>query len=102
MISTVDSTMRPSQRGRPYSITQTAVTTPIGTAIRSPIAPSRTVPSIASRKPPDPDWLTDALGCVTSRLGRRYWMPSTAKNTTTDMATAHRPSPTVHANTKVI
>ncbi len=45
-----------TRRPRPRSIT------PIGTAISSPITPSRTVPSIGSRKPPEPAWLTDGLG----------------------------------------
>jgi len=58
--SQLDNPPEPAAVGRTRS--PKCRTTPIGTAIKSPIAPSRTVPSIASRKPPDPDWLTDALG----------------------------------------
>ena len=48
-ISTPDSTARASQAGRPYSLSQTAVATPIGNAISVPIAVRMKVPYIGSR-----------------------------------------------------
>ena len=48
-ISTPDSTARASPAGRPYSLSQTAVATPIGRAIAVPIAVSISVPRIGSR-----------------------------------------------------
>ena len=49
MISTQDSTARASHDGLPYSLSQTAVPTPIGSATSVPIVVNSNVPRIGSR-----------------------------------------------------
>ena len=78
-ISTVDSATRASPVGRPNSLSHTAIPTPTGTAIAIAITPTITVPSSGSRKPPVWPSLRPVVGLVTSRLGRRYRIPSTRK-----------------------
>ncbi len=52
MISIADSTARASPEGRPYSVSQTAIVTPIGTAISDRHDQQERVPISGSRKPP--------------------------------------------------
>ena len=70
-----DSTIRASQVGLPYSVSQTAVAMPSGAAIT--IAPTTisSVPRIGSRKPPDFAWSTAASGRLKSSSGRRNCSP---------------------------
>ena len=54
--SIVDSVIRASAAGRPYSTSQTAIATPTGRAIAIPIAATIRVPKRASEKPPVSVW----------------------------------------------
>ncbi len=73
--STADSTARASGAGRPYSTSQSATQTPIGTAIAIPIVVSISVPWIGSRKPPVWLWSTSELGWVHSIAGLSCVIP---------------------------
>ena len=82
-ISTPDSTARASAAGRPYSLSQTAVATPIGNAISVPSAVSIRVPMIGSLKPPPV--LSASVSVVEPTMGDSpmasmftYWMPRTS------------------------
>ena len=78
-ISMLVSTKRASQDGRPYSTIQTAAETARGVASATPISVSRAVPRIGSRNPPVPACDVPTCGRLSSRLGRRYWIPRTPK-----------------------
>jgi hypothetical protein len=78
IISTVDSTMRASAKGRPNSLSQTAIATPSGRAIAIPIRPTRRVPTRGSRKPPVSDSLKPVFGALVSSSGRTYLIPWTS------------------------
>ena len=52
IISTVDSTIRARAKGRPNSLSQTAIAMPSGSAIAMPIAATMNVPISGSRNPP--------------------------------------------------
>ncbi len=71
IISIADSTARASRECCPYSVSHAASAIPTGAAIAMPIAVTRNVPTIGSRKPPA--WLccSDGAGDCTNRLGRR-------------------------------
>ncbi len=64
--SIVTSVIRASARGRPYSTSQTAIATPIGSAIEIPITPRMMVPKKASEKPPVSPSVKPAAAGVTS------------------------------------
>ena len=69
--SIVDSVIRASAVGRPYSTSQTAIATPAGSAIEIPITATIRVPKRASEKPPLSLWLKPAAAGVTSIEGFR-------------------------------
>ena len=69
--SIVDSVIRASAAGRPYSTSQTATPTPIGKAIPIPIAATIRVPISASENPPVWFSLNPDVAGVTSIDGFR-------------------------------
>ena len=69
IISTVDSTIRARPKGRPNSLSQTAIATPTGSAIAIPITATMKVPTSGSRKPPVSAWLKPVFGDVVSSCG---------------------------------
>ncbi len=69
--SIVDSVIRASAAGRPYSTSQTAIATPVGSAIAIAITATIMVPKRASEKPPLSAWLKPAEAGVTSIEGFR-------------------------------
>jgi hypothetical protein len=70
IISIVDSAARASAKGRPYSLSQTPMPSPTGSAIAIAMSPTANVPINGSRKPPVSLSLNPAAGCVTNRFGR--------------------------------
>src|SRR2546423_15510282 len=92
-ISIADSVARASEKGRPYSLSHTAITTPSGKAIAVPSIAMTTVPINGSKKPPV--WLSEnpAVGLVTSSDGERYLMPWTSMKITIDAAIAQKRIP---------
>ena len=67
--STPDSTARASPKGRPYSVSQTAVATPSGAASAVPRIVSMNVPISGSRNPPVLLWSRSASGWLNEQLG---------------------------------
>ncbi len=63
--------IRASAAGRPYSTSQTAIATPVGSAIEIPITATIRVPKRASEKPPLSPWLKPAAAGVSSIAGLR-------------------------------
>ena len=73
--SIVDSVIRARAAGRPYSVSQTAIPTPIGRASAIPITATIIVPTRASEKPPVWLSLNPAFAGVHSIEGFRNRSP---------------------------
>jgi hypothetical protein len=77
--SIVDSVIRASAAGRPYSTSQTAIAIPVGSAIAIPIRATIIVPTKASEKPPVSVSLKPEAAGVQSISGRRNLIPWTIR-----------------------